>query len=921
MKFKKLVESLQGVIDADAERILTYVSKHPEELLKFRNYEEYLDELNLNGVFDIPEKAEGFTVVDVNNISEQEADRYIRLLLDTTWLRDRLDELSDSLTRNRGFRDDNARDSFEIGDRVAHRWADEYNVGTIKDIREHEGIQYQVEWDYSDGDYVEWLHGDEITHWVDVNEKLTEAVDSGNVITWCAECGKKQRVFVKFPDSNGPFEDTEYECERCGAINICHDEHEYDEDGTIKESLNISDYEEVNFDNPDYRIYNRVVRDGSGKIIKGLWAAQKGDGEPFEITYEQARGFKPIDEVDELSRNMGKLLLPEERLSEDLEDDFKFLIAASDHKCRLTKYDIEEAADINQLEEYIKECYQVLSEHFGASYIKYWRFTEDGIRVVMIDGTKEDLDIRGGEIVDIDESIEQPQETEDEVVYQVGTVKDDDTLAVKDLMSDKDTAINYAHELASWCNCKVRVIKDYLDLIDDKYKKEVILELDGAINEGNDSNKCIICGEQIVGYGNNAEPVAEGRCCDDCNISKVIPARISQLKASRKEKDTITESAKKVKLEVKYETYGRYGDGGDIKTGRVSASTEVDALMKMLDHVHMYIDSDYAEEFKEENGRYPTTEEVTDELYDQNGDGCDLIYWIRNLITGEMIFDGAVEESEPEEWDDNIDYMLTENTLTDYLPPSIDNMLMDMAQMCGEFNYADVYRFTKAGVDDDTVRKLKNLYRRWNRAAEYNDEEKMCILAKEAAQIIGKVSLTENRNNPYFKPFGYRDAAKVINRKAPEYYYHLKEIEMDTGDGVKLARYAMRKGLPVMVDKNSDPDYPEFAIKGEYHWDDYFYPYPTAHEEALVAWDGKMFVEEQLTEASYDPYPAGKYGDLIFKILDSCSGDAIINFMHEYKWPFYESGDSISDVYDKINKYLDTHSGYGLWSDLDKYFN
>ena len=103
--------------------------------------------------------------------------------------------------------------------------------------------------------------------------------------------------------------------------------------------------------------------------------------------------------------------------------------------------------------------------------------------------------------------------------------------------------------------------------------------------------------------------------------------------------------------------------------------------------------------------------------------------------------------------------------------------------------------------------------------------------------------LTENRNNPYFTPYGYKDAAKVLNGKAPEYYYHIKEIEMDRGDGIKLARYAMRKGLPVMVDKNSDPDYPKFAIKGEYHWNDYFYPYPTAHEEDLVAWDGKMFID------------------------------------------------------------------------------
>ena len=88
----------------------------------------------------------------------------------------------DDILRNHGYRQDNLKPTFEVGDRVAHRWADEYNVGTIKDIREHEGIQYQVEWDYSDGDYVEWLYGDEITHWVDVNENLTESAPKKETI-------------------------------------------------------------------------------------------------------------------------------------------------------------------------------------------------------------------------------------------------------------------------------------------------------------------------------------------------------------------------------------------------------------------------------------------------------------------------------------------------------------------------------------------------------------------------------------------------------------------------------------------------------------------------------------------------------------------------------------------------------------------
>lgn len=38
--------------------------------------------------------------------------------------------------------------------------------------------------------------------------------------------------------------------------------------------------------------------------------------------------------------------------------------------------------------------------------------------------------------------------------------------------------------------------------------------------------KCVICGKEIVGYGNNAEPIKFGRCCNNCNTLYVIPKRI-----------------------------------------------------------------------------------------------------------------------------------------------------------------------------------------------------------------------------------------------------------------------------------------------------------------------------------------------------------------------------------------------------------
>lgn len=46
---------------------------------------------------------------------------------------------------------------------------------------------------------------------------------------------------------------------------------------------------------------------------------------------------------------------------------------------------------------------------------------------------------------------------------------------------------------------------------------------------------CCICGEEIEGYGNNAQPYAKGKCCDACNIKFVIPARIQQLEDKKEE--------------------------------------------------------------------------------------------------------------------------------------------------------------------------------------------------------------------------------------------------------------------------------------------------------------------------------------------------------------------------------------------------
>lgn len=49
-----------------------------------------------------------------------------------------------------------------------------------------------------------------------------------------------------------------------------------------------------------------------------------------------------------------------------------------------------------------------------------------------------------------------------------------------------------------------------------------------------DKETCVLCGKHIEGYGNNPAPLAdEGKCCDECNKTKVIPARMKTLRGKK----------------------------------------------------------------------------------------------------------------------------------------------------------------------------------------------------------------------------------------------------------------------------------------------------------------------------------------------------------------------------------------------------
>lgn len=93
-------------------------------------------------------------------------------------------------------------------------------------------------------------------------------------------------------------------------------------------------------------------------------------------------------------------------LKEDLEDDFDLLMKASELKCKLSRYDIEEANEPSELVMYMEDVYHALVDAYGADKIKWWRFYEDddmdGVKVIFKDGTKKIVEIVHGRVYESD---------------------------------------------------------------------------------------------------------------------------------------------------------------------------------------------------------------------------------------------------------------------------------------------------------------------------------------------------------------------------------------------------------------------------------------------------------------------------------------------------------------------------------------
>ena len=63
-------------------------------------------------------------------------------------------------------------------------------------------------------------------------------------------------------------------------------------------------------------------------------------------------------------------------------------------------------------------------------------------------------------------------------------------------------------------------------------------------------NQCSICSAPIAGHGHNAEPVSEGRCCDLCNYTAVVPARLTDVLTALSTNDALRDLSTIALLDV-----------------------------------------------------------------------------------------------------------------------------------------------------------------------------------------------------------------------------------------------------------------------------------------------------------------------------------------------------------------------------------
>ena len=109
-----------------------------------------------------------------------------------------------------------------------------------------------------------------------------------------------------------------------------------------------------------------------------------------------------------------------------------------------------------------------------------------------------------------------------------------------------------------------------------------------------------------------------------------------------------------MRIKVIYQRYERYQET-PISEGHITAPDLRTAILALLDRIGMYVHSEDVLEVEEASGKKWTAEELIDNfICSVNGDGCDLVFNIKNEETGEIIFNSDYDY-EPVSWDMVVD--------------------------------------------------------------------------------------------------------------------------------------------------------------------------------------------------------------------------------------------------------------------------
>ena len=161
-----------------------------------------------------------------------------------------------------------------------------------------------------------------------INRRRVNASQIQEKYFTCPAC--KNNTLIDITDSVTRNADVGYHdqfiCDECGAEFLSEPQYSGDIKFIRKKvnasaDIDLSEYDYVS--NVDgYSVYRKVVDQPNGSK-KGVWVAQDQDEKnpPFSITYDQARGFDPINDtsgVKKLGKQLGKKLLPNSvRASDD----------------------------------------------------------------------------------------------------------------------------------------------------------------------------------------------------------------------------------------------------------------------------------------------------------------------------------------------------------------------------------------------------------------------------------------------------------------------------------------------------------------------------------------------------------------------------------------------------------------------------